>query len=193
MSIKNVGENILVKPGLFQCRYEGENYEILLHYVEKGTLLEKHSHLYAQMGYCFDGKFEFIFDDQEVEIINGMAYCLKSNVEHMAKSNFDYYSLDYKYIDSKLDIWIDISKIFKTNASYKYKQFSNSVVCRLETDGNREVIQFLDLSYNIFIVVKNKALVNNTKLACMNVYKLEETSNITIEANEELLILLIKK
>ena len=69
---------------------------ILLNKVEKSVILDNHNHPHAQLGYCFNGNFDFEAEGNHFDMYKGQSFLLDGEVFHSAVATTDYYPMDIK-------------------------------------------------------------------------------------------------
>lgn len=102
MRFTNIAKTVEIKKGFVRASAVFGKTMVLLFKIDKGVLLDNHNHPHIQLGYCFEGEFDFTVEDETIPVHAGDSYQLPSNVYHSAVATTDYYSMDYKIISDEV-------------------------------------------------------------------------------------------
>lgn len=190
MRLTNIAKMVEIKKGFVRASAIFGKTMVLLFKIDKGVLLDNHNHPHIQLGYCFEGEFDFTVEDETISVHAGDSYQLPSNVYHSAVATTDYYSMDYKIISDeviekpmynilketeKADNYIISELMFGGNAVRKYDLKSARAEFSLQQSDKKKMCIFV--SNNVFVQCGKE----KSELKPMEIYLLEDKQDISID------------
>lgn len=189
MRLMNIAKTVQLKKGFVRSSAVFGKTMVLLFKIDKGVLLNNHNHPHIQLGYCFEGDFDFTVADETIAIHTGDSYQLPSNVYHSAIATSEYYSMDYKIISDeileepkynflketeKTDDYSISELIFGGNIIRKYNLKSVKIDICLQASDNKKMCLFVSDSVNV------QCDKERSVLKPMEIYLLEGKQEISI-------------
>lgn len=190
MKFTNIAKTVELKKGFVRASTVFGKTMVLLFKIDKGVLLDNHNHPHMQLGYCFEGEFDFTVADETIPVHAGGSYQLPSNVYHSAVATTDYYSMDYKIISDdviekpvynilketeKADNYSISELMFGGNVVRKYDLKSERAEFSLQPSDNKKLCLFV--SDNVFVQCGKE----RSELKPMEIYLLEDKQDISID------------
>lgn len=190
MKLEDVSKRQLRKKGFLSSAVIINKDMILLFTVDKDVILDNHKHLHTQLGYCFNGDFNFDVEGEHYFVIKGHSYLLKGNVFHSAVATTDYYSMDIKRILNENEpsdkLTQNVFQCVLVNESYILckAQIGDSIVQKVSfTKNNDQVHIELDIKRKNYIVVSKSCVLKvdgqEKQLEPMGIYLFETDKEMT--------------
>lgn len=204
LTLTDVSKQQLRKAG-FLCSSVVINKDmILLFQVDKDVILDNHNHPHTQLGYCFNGRFDFEAEGEHFDVRKGHSYLLGGRVYHSAVASTDYYSMDIKImiehenLSQRMfqNVFEDIRE--KEDCTLTSASIGRCRVEKMTYFGNATADVEIDLSRKHFIVVSDPCILGFGMLSKdlyvepMKIYQLEvDKAEFGITANKDVEVLLI--
>lgn len=190
MRFINIAKIVELKKGFVRASAVFGKTMVLLFKIDEGVLLNNHNHPHIQMGYCFEGEFDFTVADETIPVHAGDSYQLPSNVYHSAIATTDYYSMDYKIISDEViekpayNILKEIDKA--DNYSISELMFGGNLIRKYDLKSQRsEIILCPSDNKKLCLFVSDSTLVQcgeeKSELKPMEIYLLEDEQIISID------------
>ncbi len=190
MRFTNIAKTVELKKGFVRASAVFGKTMVLLFKIDKGVLLDNHNHPHIQLGYCFEGEFDFTAADETIPVHAGDSYQLPSNVYHSAVATTDYYSMDYKIISDeviekpaynilketeKADNYSVSELMFGGNLLRKYDLKSERTEIKLQPSDNKKLCLFVSDDVSV------QCGEEKSELKPMEIYLLENKQEISID------------
>lgn len=197
MKLANIAKTVELKKGFVRASAVFGKTMVLLFKIDKGVLLDNHNHPHIQLGYCFEGDFDFTVEDETIPVHAGDSYQLPSNVYHSAVATSDYYSMDYKIISDeileepeynilketeKADDYNVSELMFGGNLIRKYDLRSAKAEICLQVSDDKKLCLFV--SDNVYVQCGEE----RSELKPMEIYLLEDKQEISIDGGGTLFV-----
>lgn len=195
--LNKVGIKTKVKDGFDQCKYTEKDFEIIVSLINEGTDLVSHSHQHEQFGYCFRGKFNFMYENNKVQLNPKEYYILQSDIEHSACAINDFYALDFKYI-IKNNIFIGNfhNKMIEIdNCKSNIISVGEHYICKIQGNEGDNHFKVSTDEYSCYTIVSNDMSINidgeDTILQPMKIYHFSSKENLSFQGEKELIIIFV--
>lgn len=178
--LKKISFRRQVAKGYSQSAYVTDSCEILLNYLTTEAKLGKHSHEFAQFGYCFEGKFLFNIEEEQFVCDQGKAYDISGNLEHGAVIVEDILALDFKYLTNAKFQSEPSVKFDVLNQKNVYENASIKVTCLLQDELPDKEQLFQAYQANYLLSLKEQSIILNHKE-----YQLEKNEIYSIQSENK--------